>query len=178
VPKGFIEKFEVSDAGVRLEGWATAVDEPAARVEFRVEDEVVAATSDFGPRGDVAAFVGTPAARDSGWELFVPHAAIRSFRYQVVTISVFAPGGDERILFLGTLESRDGQTAREIANALQHRLEVQSAELASLRHDFGVVAHQRAELEAQLAAMRASRFWKAREQWFVFKRALRMTDEL
>jgi SAM-dependent methyltransferase len=178
VPKGFIEKFDVTDAGVRLEGWATAVDERPDRVEFRLEDEIVATTRDFGPRGDVASFVGTLAARDSGWELFVPHSAIRSFRYQVATISVFAPGGEERILFLGTLESRDGQTAREIANALQHRLELQSAELASLRHDLGVVAHARGELEARIAAMKASRFWKARDRWFAVKRAAGLTDEL
>src|SRR5206468_9204978 len=50
-------------------------------------------------------------------------------------------------------------------------------------------AHERAEaaladagwriavLEARLAAMRASRFWKLRERWFALKRALRLTDE-
>lgn len=178
VPKGFIERFDVADDGVQLSGWATAVDERADRVELRVEDEIVAVTRDFGPRADVAKWIGTPAAEHSGWELVVPHGAIRSFRYQVATISVCSREGEERILFLGTLESRDGQTAREIANALQHRIEVQSGELATLRHDLGVQAHQRGELEAQLAAIRASRFWKARDRWFVLKRALRLTDEL
>jgi hypothetical protein len=168
----------VTDDGVRLEGWATGVEDQADRVEFRIEDTVVAATREFGPRADVAKFIDHPAALRSGWELLVPHAAIRSFRYQVATISVWSREGAERILFLGTLESRDGQTAREIANALQHRVELQSNELATLRHDLGVEAHRRTELEAQVAAMRASAFWKAREKWFVLKRALRLTDEL
>ncbi len=178
VPRGFIDVFEVTSIGVRVEGWATAVEERADRVEFRVDDEVVAITREFAPRPDVASAIGTPSATDSGWELAIPHDAIRSFRYQVVTISAFSRAGEECILFLGTLESRDGQTAREIANAQQHELAVQSAELATLRHELSVQTHQRAEAETQLAAMRESRFWKARERWFSLKRTLRLTDEL
>ena len=178
VPKGFVDQFEVLDAGVRLQGWATAVSEKAERVEVKLDDEVVATTRDFAPRPDVAAWVGVETATDSGWELLIPHASIRSFRYQVATVSALSRDGEERILFLGTLDSLNGHVAREKARALEQHLAVQSSALASVRHDLGVVDHQRGELAAQLEAMRRSRFWKAREKWFALKRAAGMTDEL
>jgi SAM-dependent methyltransferase len=177
VPKGFVDQFEVTDAGVRLQGWATAVFERADRVEVRLDDEVVAVTRDFAARPDVAAWVGVETATDSGWEIVVPHSSIRSFRYQVATVSAFTRAGEERILFLGTLDSLNGHVAREKARALEQHLAVQSSELASVRHDLGVVDHQRAELTARIAAMQQSRFWKAREQWFAVKRKVGLTDE-
>ena len=48
----------------------------------------------------------------------------------------------------------------------------------ALALDKGVLENRCSELEAHLAAMRSSRFWKARNGWFVLKRALRLTDEL
>ena len=177
VPKGFVDQFFVDDAGVRVQGWATAVFERADRVELRLDDTVVATTRDFAARPDVAAWVGVETATDSGFELVVPHGSIRSFRYEVATVSAFTREGEERILFLGTLDSLNGHVAREKARALEQQLAVQGQELSSVRHDLGVVAHQRAELNAQIEAMRQSRFWKAREAWFSVKRRMRLTDE-
>jgi SAM-dependent methyltransferase len=193
VPKGFVERFFVDDDGVRLEGWATAVEERADRVEVRLDDEVVATTSEFGARPDVAAGVGAGTATDSGWGLVIPHERIRSFRYQVATVSAFTRafsgrvgsdptvlgnGGQERILFLGTLDSLSGHAARAESDSFARMLAAQSQELATVRHDLGVVVHARGELEARIAAMQASRFWKAREKWFAVKRAAGLTDEL
>lgn len=169
VPKGFVDRLEVRDEGVRIEGWATAVHERADRVEVRLEDRVVATTRDFAPRPDVAAFVGVETATDSGFGVVIPHAEIRSFRYEVVTISAYTREGQERILFLGTLDALKGHTAHEKAKALEQVLAVQAQELASVRHDLAVAAHQRAEREAEIAAMKQSRFWKAREKWFALK---------
>ncbi|HYC91543.1 MAG TPA: methyltransferase domain-containing protein, partial [Thermoanaerobaculia bacterium] len=170
VPKGFVDQFFVDDDGVRVQGWATAVFERADRVELRLDDTVVATTRDFAARPDVAAWVGVETATDSGFELFIPHVSIRSFRYQVATVSAFTREGEEHILFLGTLDSLNGHVAREKARALEQQLATQAQELSSVRHDLGVVAHQRAELAAQIEAMRQSRFWKAREAWFSVKR--------
>lgn len=173
VPKGFVDRLEATAEGVRVEGWATAVHERADRAEVRIEDRVVATTRDFAPRPDVAAFVGAGTATDSGFGVVIPHAAIRSFRYEVVTISAYTRAGEERILFLGTLDSLRGHTAHEKARALEHALGVQSQELATARHDLAVAVHQRAELAARIAAMEQSRFWKARQQWFALKGKLR-----
>lgn len=175
VPRGFVERCIVDETGMRIEGWATAVQERADRIDIRLDDEVVATTREFGSRPDVAAWIGVETAADSSWSITIPHGAIRSFRYQVATISAYSVQGEERILFLGTLDSLNGHVAREQVRALEQQLALKENDLAVLRNDLGVVAHQRAELDAQIAAMRASRFWKAREQWFAVKRKFGVT---
>lgn len=177
LPKGFVDRFSSEADGVRLEGWATAVLEPVERVEVRLDGELVAETRDFAARPDVAAWLGVETGTDSGWGLVIPHARIRSFRYQVCTVSAFSRTGEERILSLGTLDSLAGQTARDKARALEERLAAQTQELSSLRHDLGVVDHQRGALASEIAAMRQSRFWKARDRWFAAKRAVGLTRE-
>ena len=108
--------------------------------------------------------------RDSGWQLVDP-ARARSARS--ATRSSRSPRspreGEERILFLGTLDSLIGYSHARRRAHLEQRLAVQSQELASMRHDLAVAAHQRAELQAEIAAMRQSRFWKARDAWFAVK---------
>lgn len=173
LPKGFMDQFGVTETDVRLSGWAT----PAERVEVRLDDELVATTRTFLPREDVSSWLGVPRTTGSGWECAIPHDRIRSFRYQVCTISAFTDENEERILFLGTLDSLNGHVARERANSLAHQLEVRAAEIAALSEQLAVTQHQRHELEQLVAAMRQSRFWKARERWFAIKRGLRLTDE-
>ena len=178
IPKGFIEQFGVIDEGVRIAGWATAVDETAERVEVRLDDELVAATSNFAARPEVAKLVGVPAAANSEWELVIPHDRIRSFRFQIATVSAYSRDGEECILFLGTLDSLNGHAARERAALLEQQLAAHIHELASIRHELAVAVHAQGELETRIAAMRASRFWKAREKWFAVKRAAGLTDEV
>lgn len=173
VPRGFMDRFTLLPEGVRLSGWAT----PAERVEVRLDDELVAETRAFAPRHDVSAWLGVSADTPSGWECLVPHERIRSFRYQVVTIAAYTAEGEERILFLGTLDSLNGHVARERADNLAHQLEVRAAEITALSEQLAATQHQRNELEQLVAAMRQSRFWKARDQWFAVKRALKLTEE-
>jgi hypothetical protein len=107
----------------------------------------------------------------------VAHGAIRSFRYQVVTVSAFSREGVERILFHGAIESLAGVIAREKAKQREEALAQREVELGALRQDVAMAAHQRDTLAQQIEAMRQSRFWKAREQWFRVKRAAGLTDE-
>ncbi|HYH07380.1 MAG TPA: class I SAM-dependent methyltransferase [Thermoanaerobaculia bacterium] len=174
VPKGFLDQFAVTKTDVRVSGWAY----PAERVEVKLDDEVVATTRDFLPRADVAAYLGMTGSTPSGWECVLPHARIRSFRYQVATVSAYTVEGEERIIFLGTLDSLNGHVARERANAFAHQLELRATEIAALSEQLAVTQHQKEEREALIAAMRQSRFWKARDQWFAFKRAAGLTKEL
>jgi SAM-dependent methyltransferase len=176
-PKGFVDRFAVGKEGVRISGWATLLNERADRVEIRLEDEVVATTRDFAPRPDVAAWLGIAQA-DAGWEVVVPHTSIRSFRYQVVTVSAFSRSGEERILFLGTLDSLNGHVAQEQVKELRHQLNVRGAEIAALNERVAMTEVQRETLQQQIAAMKQSRFWRAREQWFAMKRRAGLTDEL
>jgi hypothetical protein len=176
-PKGFVDSFVVTPDALRVGGWASSVVEKADRVELRLDDDVIAATRELGARPDVAAWLGSESALESGWELVIPHSAIRSLRYQVVTISAFSREGHERILYLGTFEGLVGQVARERARDLEQQLAARGAELASLRHDLAVVTHQRDTLEQRIAAMKQSRFWKARDRWFAMKRKFGVTTE-
>jgi SAM-dependent methyltransferase len=176
-PKGFVDRFAVEQDGVRISGWATLLDEKADRVEIRLEDEIVATTREFASRPDVAAWLGIAQA-DAGWEAVIPHGSIRSFRYQAVTVSAFSKAGDERILFLGTLDSLNGHVAHEQVKELQHQLHVRGSEIAALNERVAVTELQREALEQQIAAMKQSRFWRARDQWFAVKRRFGLTSEL
>jgi SAM-dependent methyltransferase len=177
VPKGFVDQFEVLENGVRIAGWSTNLDAPCDRLEIRLDDEVVATLRDFGPRPDVAAWLGVPGAVHAGWDCVLPHGAIRSLRYQVATISAFSSSGEERILFLGTLESLNGHTARERGKALEHQLALRGHEIAAMSEQLAIATVERQALEQQIAAMKQSRFWRARDRWFALKRAAGLTDE-
>jgi len=177
VPKGFVDQFEVLEDGIRIAGWSTNLDAPCERLEIRLDDEVVATLRDFGPRPDVAAWLGVPGAVHAGWDCVVPHGAIRSLRYQVATISAFSTSGEERILFLGTLESLNGHTARERGKALEHQLALRGHEIAAMSEQLAVTTLERQTVEQQIAAMKQSRFWRARDRWFAIKRAAGLTDE-
>ena len=177
VPKGFLDQFAITDLGLRFSGWATVLGDPVDRVEVRVDNQLIATAREFHRRDDVAAWLRIDAARDSGFTCEVPHGAIRSFRYQVVTVSAFSREGVERILFHGAIESLAGVIAREKAKQAEEAAARREVELGALRQDVAVASHQRDTLAQQIEAMRQSRFWKAREQWFRVKRAAGLTDE-
>ena len=176
-PKGFIEHCQVGPDGIRFAGWATVVDEAPERVEVRIDDTVAAATSEFHARGDVATWFASESATKSGWELLVPHEAVRSFRYQTATVSVFSREHVERILFLGTIDAASGFVAKERARVRDQQIAQRDATIAGLDERNAVLDHQRATLEQQIAAMKQSKFWRARDQWFRIKRAAGWTEE-
>lgn len=177
VPKGFLDQFEITEESLRFSGWATVLGETVDRVEVRVDNELIGTAREFYDREDVAAWLKIAEARTSGWTVHVPHGAIRSFRYQVVTVSAFSREGVERILFHGAVESLAGVIAREKAKQAEETLAQREVHVSALQQDVALAAHQRDTLAQQLEAMRASRFWKAREQWFRVKRAAGLTDE-
>ncbi|MFP5246058.1 MAG: class I SAM-dependent methyltransferase, partial [Thermoanaerobaculia bacterium] len=178
VPKGFVDQFEIRKDGVRLSGWSTNVDAKADRVEIRLDDELIATLRDFGPRPDVASWLKAESATDSGWEFVIPHEQIRSFRYQVLTISSFSSDNEEKIHFLGTLESLNTNVANERAKAFQHQLVLRGHEIDALSDQLAHTRVERDALEATIAAMRQSKFWKARDQWFALKRKVGLTEEM
>jgi SAM-dependent methyltransferase len=176
-PRGFVDQFEITDGGVRIAGWATVIDENADRVEIRLDDDVIATAREFWPRPDVAAWLGSESASESGWELMIPHAAIRSFRYQIATVSAFSREGTERIFFLGTIDSLNGHVARERGKELEHQLGLRMRDIGDLQERLTAADLDRAALRQLIEAMKQSRFWKAREKWFAVKRAVGLTDE-
>jgi SAM-dependent methyltransferase len=172
-PKGFLDDFAITDEGVQFSGWATSVTERADRVEVRLGDRIVATTRTFEPRPDVAAFVGVETATDSGWRLTVPHSAIRSHHFEIATISAFTKENLERILFLGPIESAGVTVANERAKDLEQQLAIRGNEMNALRERLSASEQHAIALEQLIEAMKASRFWKAREKWFAIKGAFK-----
>ncbi len=169
-PKGFVDSVAVARDAVVFSGWATMESGPADRVEVRIGEDLAAFTREFGPRPDVGAWIGLESAGASGWRIEIPVGRIRSFRYEVVTVSAFSASGEESILLLGAIEALRAQVAQDRADALAVRLAEREFRLASL--EFEVEATR-----ARMAAMKKSRFWRARERWFAFKRAAGLTSE-
>ena len=63
---------------------------------------------------------------------------------------------------------RSSSTRKSLIEAIGYFVR-QNPQLASVRHDLAVALHQRAGREAEIAAMKQSRFWKARDAWFALK---------
>jgi SAM-dependent methyltransferase len=185
-PKAFLETCAVAAEGIRFSGWAF----PVQRIEVRVDDQVVAMVRSFGERDDVARMHGLAEA-SAGWTCLVPRQSVRSFRYQVVTVSAFSGEGVERILFLGTIDAaarfiaidrarvrdREKQDLLVDNEALKQRIAAGEHQRRELERQIAAGEHRHREQEQRIAAMRASRFWKAREQWFRLKRAAGLTKE-
>jgi SAM-dependent methyltransferase len=176
VPKGVVERCDAMAEGLHLLGWAFVLGSSLDRVELRMDDEVVGIARDFSARSDTAAFLGLEGEVDCCWEIVVPYERIRSFRYRVATISAFA-GDVERILFLGTIDSLRGQAETLRADQREKELAARGLEMEALGERLRVTEQARGALEQQIAAMRQSRFWRARDRWFAFKRAMGWTDE-
>lgn len=176
-PSGYVETFRQTPEGLLIGGWASAVTERADRVELRLDDEVVTTFRDFGPRPGVAEHLRSEAALDSGWEIVVPYARVRSLRYQVATLSAFSRGGEERVLYLGPLEGLVGHASRERARNFEQQLVLRGAEIEALSEQLAEVTRQREHVERVIALMKESRFWKARERWFTIKRTLGIGSE-
>jgi SAM-dependent methyltransferase len=176
-PRGSFDECHIDADGIHLNGWATLFDELPDRVEVRIDDDVVASTNTFTPRPDVAAWLNRPEAELSGWRCTIPHAAVRSFRYQTCTVSAYSQDNIERVLFLGTIDSAGGATAKLLARNRDEQLRRRLGEIVALQERIAVLEHEKGTLQQTIDLMRESRFWKAREQWFRLKRAARLTDE-
>lgn len=147
VPKGFVDNVRIDGSGVRVSGWASSVHEDAARVEARLDDTIVASTTTFADRPDVAAWLGVPSAVRCGFECVIPHEAIRSYRYQVLTLSAFSQSGEERVLYIGTIDGVHGHVNGERVKDLERQAEQAKAEAAAMRQ--------------QVEEMRRSPLWRA-----------------
>ncbi len=177
-PKGYIDNFAIADEGIRISGWATVIDEQADRVELRLDDQLLATIREFSPRPDAATWLRVDAIPDAAWVTVIPHEAVRSYRYQILSVSAFTRENEETLFFLGTIDSLNGWLGHRKANFLEEQLAARERELGGVRHQLAVSEANRAELEQTITAMKQSRFWKARERWFKLKRAAGLTDEL
>lgn len=179
----FFENCEPSADGVQLSGWACEETGPVDRIEIRLDGET-AAIREFGERPDVAASLGIPETVPAGWAFAIPAGRIRSYHDQVVSITAVGRGGVRRTAFIGSVDTAravglDWQKRSLMASqhALGEQLRVLTGHVESLSSQLSALQQVEASLREDLARatatiehMRRSRFWKAREAWFRFKR--------
>jgi SAM-dependent methyltransferase len=181
---GFLEHCSwIGSRGLRLSGWLAdrVTGHPPQEVRIRIDDVLVASCRDFQPRPAVGKIFASDPVEVVGWQATVDLPAASDPDIARISIRPVSSDGQELSLYSGSVVGACLQTAQLntvlLQNELAQRDKVQSQELA--RYD-ALLAESRAEtagLGARLNAMEASRFWKARNLWFGFKRAVGLTQE-
>jgi SAM-dependent methyltransferase len=163
-PYLFVERCAMAGADrLELRGWAGVLGcGSLAAVEAVLDGEPLARFPVAGERPDVAELLGDPRLLRSGWSgsCRLPAGASRS-------ASVL------RLRVVDDLGVAHPETARTLEAALldstRNEVTFLGSELRRAEERAARMAHEVAALEARIAAMEASRFWKLRNQWFRVK---------
>jgi SAM-dependent methyltransferase len=188
---GHVEDCRLTAARrLELAGWVTdrATRRPVRQLAALLDGSPVARTSAFADRPEVAAAFAGDAAAGQGWRLEVPLPLRCDLARATLRLAAEGDDGFETCLVEGSLEAMIARGAlmrgvlleeeraalrADLARAAAHLREVQAAHRGELaRRDL-----ERERLQAEIAAMRNSRFWKLRDRWFAVKRWLRLTTE-
>jgi len=175
-PHLFLERARLADGGRRLEidGWAAVRSGAVKSVEVLLEGERIAAGPVDEPRPDVAAFLNDDRYLHAGWRCSCPLPAGVSHASAVLRLRVVDGRGIAWPLWAGSIQAALLSGSRMEADGLRvelaHAREVQAGERRQAASEIG-------GLRARIAAMEASRFWKARNAWFRMKRGLGLTRE-
>ncbi len=183
LPEGYVDSCKLTPPDrLDLSGWVAdrGTGQPVREVQVLIDGLVLQVCRLFHPRGDVAAllFKNDPGVEPQGWRFAIrlPRGTSRSTG--ALSIRVIDANGLESILYAATIDAA-------LLASLQRDLVAMDAEIVRIRKEHGeALAQRRAEadyeisvLEARLAAMENSRFWKIRNGWFGIKRKLGLTRE-
>ena len=155
-----------------LRGWAIVRSGSVREVQVTLDGELLATAPVGAPRPDVAALFGERFLA-CGWECAcaLPPGASRSAA--VLIVRVVDGRGTGQPLWAGSLEGALLASSRQLAAHLTRELAAAQGRLAAAEARVAAAearaAHEAAELCARIAAMEASRFWKARNAWFRVK---------
>jgi hypothetical protein len=145
----------------------------------------VESTAALSDRPEVAASFPGDGGMGQGWRKELPLPEACDLSRAVLRIDAVGSDGFVSTLAEGTVkglllrlalyrnveDEREKRVLRETIRSERERFERQLAEeRTALRNEIQ-------QLEARIAAMKASRFWKLRDRWFALKRFLRLTTE-
>src|SRR5947209_8300046 len=165
-PQVFVERAELATTGsLEIAGWAAVRNGTVREVEVWLDGERLAAGAVGGVRDDVAGVFGE-SHRRSEWACRgrLPEDISRSTA--VLRLRAVDGRGRGHVLWAGSVEGLLLAATRleaEHFRGLSRHLE------AVLAEERARTAVARRELEARIAAMKASRFWKLRNAWFRVK---------
>jgi SAM-dependent methyltransferase len=175
-PHLFLERARLAEGGRRLEidGWAAVRSGAVRTVEVLLEGQRIATGPVSGPRPDVADFLKDERYLHTGWRCSCPLPAGVSHASAVLRLRAMDGRGIAWPLWAGSIQAALLAGSRMEADSLRveltHAREVQAEERRQAASEIG-------GLRARIAAMEASRFWKARNAWFRMKRGLGLTRE-
>ena len=181
-PDAFLEHCSrVGKRGLRLSGWAgdRLTGRPPQEIRIRLDGALVAACRHLTPRS-TEVFAADPMLC-VGWQATVTLPETADLDAALLTIHVVSCDGDEQELHrdtvLATLLRSAQLDAVSLQRGLQRETEARQAVESGLREALAQRDAQIDHLRQRIAAMEASRFWKARQQWFRLKRLARLTTE-
>jgi len=149
-----------------LSGWSVVLNGEVREVQASLDGRIVAASPVEGPRSDVAAELRDERFARSGWKLTVPLRQGLDRNSALLILRVVDARGIGHPLWASTVETALLHVARQDVKLLDRRLAETKERLADAQ------ARAAAEIEglqARIAAMEASRFWKVRNVWFRLK---------
>jgi SAM-dependent methyltransferase len=172
---------------LRLSGWAAdrVTGVPPGEVRILIDGDRVASCRDLEPRPSIAKAFASDPMDVVGWQATIeipPASNPASARLSVRPVS---SQGEEMNLYTGSVAEAclrsslldtamlQGQMAQQEAagrEELSRQKDLYERRLTEQGHEIASLAHR-------LQAMEASRFWKARNLWFGFKRAAGLTTE-
>ena len=182
-PEGFVEHCSAPFRHLRMAGWVVdrTLRRPPRELRLRIGGDIRLAVREFQPRPEVSALFPYEDVTGYGWrfEAEVPASALE--RGATLELEVVDAAGDSSTLYTDTIAAALLRSARLDKHALELRLQEQAAardaERAEEARRADALHGTIRELEARIAAMRASRFWKLRNAWFRVKRKLGLTQE-
>ena len=144
---------------IEMSGWGVdrASGESLREIRARIDGQAVGSSTDFQPCPGAVALVPMENVQPVGWQLAFDLPQGADHTSALLTLTAVDAAGREHEVFEGPLYMALLRTAR-----------------MGLLYSY--LDQQRTRNE--IAAMRASRFWKMRDRWFALKRLLGLTDEI
>ncbi|HEV8581199.1 MAG TPA: class I SAM-dependent methyltransferase [Thermoanaerobaculia bacterium] len=174
-PELFLERYELAaDGRLDLKGWAVVRSGELHEIEIVLDGERLAAAPVDEPRPEVAELLGGDRYLRSGWLCSCRLPPRVSYSSSVLLLRVVDARGVGHPLWAGSIEALQLLAWRNHAAWLRRKLKHVEAVLGEERARTAVEA---GALQARIAAMEASRFWKLRTAWFRLKQRLGLAGD-
>jgi len=181
-PDGFLESCSrIGKRELSLSGWVgdRVTGQPPEAVRIRIGGTLAGTCQDLRPRSSEVFAADPMLAVEWQATVAVPEAA--DVDAALLSIRAVSRDGEELELYSDTVLAALLRSAQLDTVSLQRDLrreaEAREALESRLRAELAQRDAQLAELGRRIGAMEASRFWKARNQWFRLKRLARLTSE-